>query len=456
MMENSNALSLSQLQQSIGNAIRLNVHLQNVWVTAELSDLRVSGGHCYMELIEKDSLGNTCAKVRAMIWSGTLNPIRRKFFNATGRDIGSGLKVMVRGSVTHHNIYGLSFVISDIDPSYTLGDIERLRREILQKLANQGILDRNKQLVVPIAPQRIAVVSAGGAAGYGDFIDQLERNSDGLKFYPFLFPAMMQGDRTSASVRSALALVESTIDLWDCVAIIRGGGSTSDLNGFDDYELAKTIAMFPLPVIVGIGHERDRTVLDEIACVRCKTPTAVAAYLVDSLRSAYQLANDAMVRVANYASEYLRGEKFRIANLENLLPLRVESRIARARNELSELAFKIERSSRKILNRHSDEIVKYAHRLQRDSEKTTASAQEKLRMFGYRYGKALENIPDRQRVRLEKLESMIRVLSPQNTLKRGYSISLMNGKALLNAGQLKKGDKITTKLAEGDFSSVVE
>lgn len=432
-MQENKAITLSQFQQILGNTIRMNRELQGVWVTAELSDVRIAGGHCYMELIEKDVFGNTCAKTRAMIWANTLRELRGKFYAATGKDIATGMKVMVRGSANHHNLYGLSFTISDIDPSYTVGDMERLRREILEKLRREGILDRNKGITFPVLPQRIAVISAAGAAGYGDFINQLNNSPEGFKFYPFLFNAVMQGENTSRSVRDALELVKSTLNWWDCVVIIRGGGATTDLNGFDDYELAKAVATFPLPVIVGIGHERDRTVLDEIAAVRCKTPTAVAAFLIDTLREAYTLVVDRVRRIAKYSADAMRGEIYRIANLETALPAKVKTRIMQEEKILTEMTHLAERALSRKYN----------------------SECERIGLLRYRLERALATVTEKPALKLKNIESMLRVLSPQNTINRGYSVTRLNGKAVREIGELKAGDILETQLSDGRVKSVV-
>lgn len=432
-MEGNKSVTLREFQQYLGNVIRLTPQLQAVWVTAELSDVRLSGGHCYMELIEKDVFGNTCAKMRAMIWSGTYQSLRNKFVRSTGKEIATGMKVMVRGSANHHNLYGLSFTISDIDPSYTVGDLERLRKEILDRLQREGLIDLNKNKTFPAVPQRIAVISAAGAAGYGDFMNQIEHNPDGFKLYTFLFPAVMQGEKTSQSVRHALEMVESTIDLWDCVVIIRGGGSTSDLNGFDDYELAKAVATFPLPVAVGIGHERDRTVLDEIACLRCKTPTAVAAALIDALRYAWTAALERVKKIGRYSADAMTGEKYRLANLETALPAKVQTRLMQSEKKLTELAHSLERAlSRRVI-----------------------TEQERVRMLRFRFETACKGMTDKPRLQLKNIEDMIRILSPENTIRRGYSITLVNGKALRSVEGLKEGDKLTTRLLDGGITSTI-
>lgn len=427
-------LTLAQFQRMVGNTIRMNPDLQGAWVMAEMSDVRVAGGHCYMELVEKDDHGGMRAKMRAMIWRGTFDALRRKFMTATNRDIQSGMKVLVYGSCSHHELYGLSFVINDIDPSYTLGDMERLRREILERLAREGLLDMNKRLPVPMTPQRIAVVSAEGAAGYGDFMNQLTSNQQGYKVYSLLFPAVMQGDRTVPTVMSALDWVENFKQFFDCVVIIRGGGATTDLNSFDNYDLAARICRFPLPVVVGIGHERDRTVLDELACVRCKTPTACAAWILEQLDNAYTRAIDASGRIGRYVADALRGEHLRLGQTEGALPGMVARRTMQSRMEL-------QRKSSRI-----------ATALQGK----TSGGRLRIGLLANRVGNASVRIIRDSRAKEERIEGMLRVLSPENTLKRGYSITRVNGHAVSSALELKPGDVLETTLLQGAVTSTVD
>lgn len=426
-------ISLSEFQQRLINAIRMAPDTQHQWVAAELSDVGFRGGHCYMELVEKDASGGTRAKMRATIWASTLLPLRRKFYEATGRDIASGIKVLVRGSASHHAVYGLSMNITDIDPSYTLGDMERQRREILARLTVEGIIGYNRSLSLPPVLQRIAVVSAEGAAGYGDFINQLASNAEGFQVYPMLFRAVMQGDRTVPTVMDCLDRVESTLDFWDCVVIIRGGGATTDLNAFDNYDLARRVATFPIPVVVGIGHERDRTVLDEIACVRCKTPTAVAAFIIDRMRDFYGRVCDMVQRVARYDRDALRGEHIRLSGMETAIPTLARKSLLTARMRLQKAGAGIERGVTQRFTRERGRLDNLVLRMQ------SAAAR---RM-------------ERQRFRLEKIESMVRVLSPVNTLNRGYSITRIDGKALRDPSALAEGTVIETELAEGTITSKI-
>ena len=433
-MPESQYLTLSQFQRLVGNTLRTNPALQQAWVVAELSDVRVNGGHCYMELIEKDDRGGMRAKMRAMIWRSVFEPLNRRFREATGSAIGNGMKVLVCGSVNHHEVYGLSFVISAIDPRFTLGDMERLRREILDRLRREGVSELNRRLPVPVLPQRIAVISSAGAAGYGDFINQIESNSRGYAVYPMLFPAILQGDRTVPTVLVALDWVEHTRQFWDCVVIIRGGGATTDLNSFDNYDLARRVCTFPLPVVVGIGHERDRTVLDELACVRCKTPTAVAAWILEQLDNAWARTCDSCTRIARYAADAVKGEHLRLARAESSLPPLVATRTMRARMELE-----------RIGNRMATAL-----------QGKSSQQRNMLQLKVGRLESAARAIIANAGARIEKLESLQRVLSPENTLRRGYSITRINGHAVTHAGDVAPGDIVETTLMDGTLISKVE
>lgn len=448
-------MSLLQFTTVIGDTVRRNPALQKAWVIAELSDVRLNGGHCYMELIEKNAAGQTVAKLRAAIWANRFQYIRCKFYSATGRDIMTGLKVMLFGDAGYHPIYGLSFTVNDIDPSYTLGDMERLRREILMRLHNEGLLQVNKSRMLPPAPQRIAVISASGAAGYGDFMNHLMGNAEGFVFYPVLIPAVMQGDRTSASVREALQFVEQTIDLWDCVAIVRGGGATTDLNGFDDYDLARAVATFPLPIVVGIGHERDRTVLDEIAHTRLKTPTAVASFFVDTLRGAYERVGSMVDGITRYTTDRISGEMRRLTNCEALIPAFAEARLSSARSRLDKEISRIPVLVSSRISQAKGRVDMMGKLMETLAPRTCSRSLEKINDTISRLSLAADSALKRNLAKIESLESMVKVLNPDNTLRRGYSITRVNGKAITDSSVLPKGTRIMTRLHHGSIESEV-
>ena len=450
----SSGIPLSQFTNAITNTVATARGLSGVWVIAELSDVRLAGGHCYMELIEKNEAGQTIAKLRATIWRTAYNQLRQKFYNVTQREISTGIKAMVKGSATHHSLYGLSFNITDIDPSYTMGDMERLRREILMRLHKEGIALMNKNLPFPKAPQKIAVISAEGAAGYGDFMNQLMGNAEGFVFYPCLFPCVMQGERVSESIRTALEIIESSAHIWDCVAIIRGGGATTDLNGFDDYALARAVATCGLPVVVGIGHERDRNVLDEVANTSLKTPTAVAGFFIDCARQAFDDVANIADRLRVYSMELLRGEERRLSTIFGLVPQLAMRRIEDNKSGLHTLTGKLPLVTQGIVGKERMRIAGIKDRL--ESVAFSKSEKENIKIDGkINLLKSLtENRIFRAIGQTDSIESLIKVLDPKNTLNRGYSITRVNGKAVKNRDSILSGDILVTTLAQGEIRSL--
>lgn len=429
---NGQSLTLLQLNQRIA-ALMTVPDTQNVWVTAELSDVAVRGGHCYMELLQKHpETGATEAKARGVIWTNVYSRIDAEFLAATGQRFASGLKVMVRASASMHPVYGMSLVITAVNPEYTMGDLLRRRREILARLEKEGILNLNRELEWCEVPLRIAVISAKGAAGYGDFINQLYGNSSRLNFRIKLFEATMQGDRTPSTIIGALNQIDEQLDDWDGVVIIRGGGATSDLVAFEDYDLAANIAQFPLPVIIGIGHERDITVLDYVANMRVKTPTAAADWLINQGKKALDWLVMTGANILQIVSDRIAGSKEQLSRLEALLPTAplaaVEREISRMRTDTMALA---QIGARRI----APELTRLEHTMKSISQ-------------------AAEVVLRRKSDRLNSLQEMLSALSPEATLRRGYSITRVDGKTVTDASQVSSGAEIETTLANGTIISV--
>ena len=428
------SVSLLQLQRLVASLVQ-RPETQNVWVTAELSDVAVRGGHCYMELLQKDDRGLQVAKARGVIWASLYPSIDSQFYAATGQRFASGLKVMLRVSASMHPVYGFSLVVSAVNPEYTLGDLLQRRREILERLKREGILNLNRGLkwATPV-PQRIAVISAAGAAGYGDFMNQLHTNPSHLRFVTRLFPAIMQGNSAPPSIIAALDQVAAEADQWDCVVIIRGGGATSDLQAFEDYDLAANVAQFPLPVVIGIGHERDITVLDYIANTRLKTPTAVAEWLIAQGESALTWLQNTGQRILQIASQRISGNKEQLAHAEGLLPVLAQGAVERSLTKLRKAAATLDSVS-------SRRIQPQLTRLQMIADSIPVSA---LRAI------------ERQRQLLDSRAELLEALSPHATLARGYSITRVNGRAVTDASQVKPGEVLETTLANGTLRSVAE
>ena len=383
------------------------------WVQAELSDVRTnSTGHCYLEFIQKDPRSNNLiAKARGTIWANVYRLLKPYFEESTGQAFVSGIKVLVQVTVSFHELYGYSLTVQDIDPTYTLGDMARRRREILKQLEEEGVLTLNKELEMPVLPQRIAVVSSPTAAGYGDFCHQLKNNSRGFFFHTDLFPALMQGDRVEESVLSALDAILNRQEDFDAVVIIRGGGATSDLSGFDTYLLAAACAQFPLPIITGIGHERDDTVLDSVAHTRVKTPTAAAEYLINCM----DLAAD----------------------------------------ELEVLISQLHESVRSRLTEEHRKLISYRNRIPSAVVRRVSDAKLALLTTRKDISLAVQTLLSRQRHRLELLQQRLADASPEKMLARGYSITLKDGKVVKNGDVLQLNDEIVTRLYQGEIVSIV-
>ncbi len=388
------------------------------WVEAELSECRENNGHCYMELIEKDEHSNTpVARASAKCWRQTWAMAKPYFERTTGQPLRAGMKLLLKVYAQFHEAYGFSWIVSDIDPTYTLGDMARKRQEIIRQLKEEGIFDLQRELRIPTFAKRVAVISAQNAAGYGDFCRQLEENEYGFRFEVTLFPAIMQGEQVEQSIIAALNQIYShkgydPLCGFDCVVIIRGGGATADLSGFDTLALAENVAQFPLPIITGIGHDRDESILDMVANTKVKTPTAAAALLIDNLLRVLERLDDASQRISYAVNQRISNQKTKIATMTSLIPT---------------LALR-----------------------------SVGDQRHRIETMENRLPVALERRLTNQKHLLESLSLKLQGFDPQLLLSRGYSITLKDGKAVRDPKQLKPGDELETRLEKGTIRSVVK
>ena len=427
-------MKLSDFNALIERVLSADTQLRNQWVIAETSDLRLNrSGHCYTELLEKDDKGETVAKIGAVIWAGNYSALYHKFLKATGQPLATGMKVLVNVTVSYHRLYGMKVVVNDIDPSYTMGDMARQRMEIIKRLTDEGIIDLNKQLPWPEVPQRIAVISAEGAAGYGDFMNQLQGNPYGLQFYTCLFHAVMQGAQTVPTVLAALDRIYQHADLFDCVVIIRGGGATSELNSFDNYDLASYVANFPLPVIVGIGHERDETVLDYVAAQRVKTPTAAAEWLIQ--RGTNALAH--------------------LNTLQEAVVTAVRDTVSQAREHLAYFTSTIPGIARGIIDTNRVKLDNYSRTIPMIATNLITTQRTRLERAVERMDEAVSRAMQHEQQRLQALGDKTMLLSPANILQRGYALVRKDGKCVTAADQLQPGDQVTMQFATGTADATV-
>lgn len=427
-------LSLFELNSLVADVINTTMS-RSYWVEAELSEVRENRGHCYMELIEKNENSNVpIARASAKCWSNIWSAIKPYFIRVTGQQIRAGMKVMLQVHAQFHPQYGFSWIVDDINPEYTMGDMMRKRQEIIRQLKEEGVYDLQKELNLPLFAQRIAVISSATAAGYGDFCNQLENNELGLFFHVELFPAIMQGDNVESSIIASLNQINNREEEFDSVVIIRGGGATADLSGFDTLGLAENVANFPLPIITGIGHERDESILDMVSYQRVKTPTAAAAYLINHLTSTLIRVESAQSTIIDYVKKALEIENMRIKHIGAQIPVLFS--IVRTKQEarLESLFQRLFTASKELMKQSDFLLLSLQQRVQ----------------------PAVRGRLSSEHHRLDVLEHRARLLDPTLLLKRGYSITLHNGKAIHNANDLKIGDTITTLLEIGQIESKVE
>ena len=428
------SLTLFELNSLVRSAVELTL-ADDYWVEAELAEVRERGGHCYMELVQKNADGaTTVARASAKCWRSAWSLVRPHFERVTGEPLHAGMKVLMQVHAQFHENYGFSWIVTDIDPTFTLGDMARKRLETIRRLKAAGVFELNKELTLPLFAQRVAVVSSETAAGYGDFCNQLAANPYGFGFSVRLFPAIMQGERTERSVISALNAINAEADSFDCVVIIRGGGATSDLSSFDSLALAENVANFPLPVITGIGHERDESVVDMVANMRAKTPTAAATLLVDNLKRTSDRIAAAQDRMLTAVSRRMDYERMRLARVAERIPVLFSLVSVRQSARIEALSARLRAAVRLGLDSAS-------RRIDSLSAAMTPAAMRRLTAESHR---------------LELLSQRVAAADPDRLLKRGYSITLHNGRAVRSAGELKAGDEIVTRLGRGTVSSTVD
>lgn len=421
-MANSNKrLTLYELNSLVREVIECELP-HEYWVEAELSECRESRGHCYLELIQKNEHNATpIAKASAKCWATKWTIIRPYFERTTGQQLHAGMKVLLKVYAQFHEAYGFSWIVTDIDPTYTLGDMARKRQEIIRQLKEEGVFDLQKELRLPLFCQRIAVISSETAAGYGDFCNQLADNPYGFQFETQLFPAIMQGEKVSDSIIAALetifletsrATAPTHHRTFDAVVIIRGGGATSDMSGFDTLALAENVANFPLPIITGIGHDRDECILDMVSHTRVKTPTAAATLLISHLKEVLDVIEDAQNRITRNIQQKLMTLHAQLATISEAIPRLFTVVKTRQEAQIDSLSQKIPiLLERRLLN---------------------------------------------ERHRLEIMEEKTKMLDPTLALKRGYSITLKDGKVVKDAATLCQGEEIETILEKGTIKSIIK
>lgn len=415
-------LSLSELNQLIRQTLDTNLE-PSYWVLAEIGELRDSArGHAYLELVEK-SADHLVAKIKANIWSYTYQGLQSRFVSATGQRLRGGMKILALVSVQFHEIYGLSINVKDIDPNYTIGERAKRKKEIIDQLTREGLIELNKQFILPKVPQRLAVISSSSAAGFEDFVNQLEHNSEGYAVHWELYPAIMQGSTASASIIKAIETIEADAQdhKFDLLVIIRGGGAQTDLDCFDNYDLARAVANTTLPVVTGIGHERDESVVDLVANTKMKTPTAVAEFVLYGFRDFEEKVLENLIRIERSIGRILQVENRKIRDKELILQNLFLSKTRTARDKLDGKKQGIISLAQNALKIHRFSLEDMERSLQRNAK-----------------ARIVQEV-----ARLDSLEKDINRLDPLVFLSKGYTRTEVNGIPIQRA-EIENGDELTT------------
>ena len=430
----SSVLSLSQLTAGIAKVFDENFPAP-LWIKAEIAKLNLypSSGHCYPSLVEKEK-GTIKAEMRGTIWAADYSRINGNFIKITREPLKEGIQILFRAYVKYHPVYGLSLQIIDIDPSYTLGEMAREKMETIEKLKKEGLFDRNRQLELPLLPKRIAIISVKTSKGFSDFINILENNAWGYSFSCVLFPALLQGDKAVESIAGQLEAIGRVASHFDVVAIIRGGGGDVGLNCYDNYLLSKEVAQCPLPVITGIGHSTNETVVEMVAGFNKITPTDVAYFLIQMFHNFSGRIQVSQEKILSFTRELLEEEKRRWGDDCRRLLLQTGNLMKSEQNRLQLAGSRLRFKPGLLTKEHQIKLMNTTDWLA-------------MRVTQYFAGKSQY---------LNALDEKLQLLDPQYILKRGYSITYLNGKPLTDNIGLQPGDEIQTRLYHGNIYSEVK
>lgn len=454
--ENRKIFSLLEVTKSIEKTLAVR-YTSSFWVKGEMNKLNFysHSGHCYPDLVEKRE-GKVIAQLRAVLWKDDFLRINKMFIETLKEPLKDGIKILFLARISFTSLYGLTLVISDIDPSYTLGDLEQEKQQSIQRLQAEGLFYNNQRLAFPLLPQRIAIISVETSKGYADFLGIVENNSWNYKFFLFLFPALLQGDKAASRISQQLQQIRKVKHHFDVVAIIRGGGGDVGLSCYNDYNLAKEIAEFPIPVITGIGHATNQTVSEMVAYSNAITPSKLADYLLQKFHDFSIPVSEAQKRLVDKPNRLISEEKSRLYSEVKLFRSVTENILSANAKEIGHFKLSLQEKSRFHLKSEKDLLRSFGAIIRKDSISRIDQYKfdvfrNKERLISLMASKFKES-----RLEVENLERNVDSLDPKNVLKRGYSITLLNGKSLKDLSEVKVGDSLHTLIFEGEIKSTVD
>lgn len=455
LINDKRVFSLAEVMKSIQKTIT-DRYSSSFWVKAEMNKLNYykHSGHCYPELVDKTD-GKVIAEVRSYLWKSDYDRINQNFLRVLKEPLKDGIKILFQAKITFDTVRGLSLWIQDIDPSFTLGDLEKEKQETIQRLKEEGIFDRNQKLKLAILPQRIAIISVETSKGYKDFLGKIDDNSFGYKFFHLLFPSLLQGEKIVESIPAQLERIRKVKHHFDAVAIIRGGGGDVGLSSYNNYQLAKEIALFPLPIFTGIGHITNHTVTEMVSYKNLITPTDLANFFIQTFHNFAVPVQDAEKYIIDRSKRIIEEENSQFKNMVKLFRSDTQNLIEKNKNHINNSVIKIETASLSMLESAKLHLSMQVQQNSYTIFKFIKNEYSDLQMLKQRFVEKSNNLINNQKQQLSFIEKSIEILKPDNVLKRGYSISLFNGKLLTTVEQLKNGDQIETVLYQGKVISVI-
>ncbi|MGA3014020.1 MAG: exodeoxyribonuclease VII large subunit [Bacteroidales bacterium] len=455
-IDNKTIFSLLEVTRSIQKTLS-DRYSSPFWVKAEMSKLNFysHSGHCYPEIIEKQE-GKIIAHIRSNLWKDDYQAINEKFLQVLHEPLKDGIKILFLARISFDPVYGLALRIIDIDPEYTLGDLEKEKQETLRKLKKDGLFERNKSLKVPFLLQRIAIISVETSKGYADFLNVLETNPWNYKFFHFLFPSLLQGEKAVDSIINQLDRIKRVIDHFDAVAIIRGGGGDIGLSCFNNFDLAKEVCLFPIPVITGIGHTTNETVVEMISFSNAITPTKIAEYLIQKFHNFSVPVHNAEEKIIEKSQRIIAEEKVRLYSEIKLFISVSENILIENRDKVRGLLQKLHQQSLFLLRMQKEYLNNYLNNIKKGVITSCVSIDQELKHFSANLRKDTSYQLRQISLWLMGIEKNITNMNPLNVLKRGYSITLANRISVKSIGQVKENDQIETIVFDGKINSIVK
>ena len=448
--------SLLEVTQSIQRTLTER-YTSSFWIKAEMNKLNRYGrsGHCFPELVEKEN-GKIIAQLKATLWNNDYERINARFLSVLQEPIKDGIKILICAFISFDPSYGLSLRIIDIDPAFSLGELEREKQETISRLTNEEIYHRNQELELALLPQRIAVISVESSKGYSDYLKIINTNPWGYKFFNFLFPALLQGDKSATSIIRQLKRIRKAKAHFDAVAIIRGGGAEVGLTSYNNYELAREIALFPIPVITGIGHSTNQTVAELVAHRNAITPTELADFLIQEFHNFSVPIKEAEDSIATISKRILREEKVNVKNIVRVFKSVTKNQLQMNHSGLQKLSATIAQESKFTLRQNKKLIAETAIQIRKSGLDVITGNKESLNELVINFQKQVNALQIKKLSELNVMQRTVNLIDPVHTLRRGFSITRNNGKVITNPLMLSEGDKLITQLAEGEVYSNVE